>query len=77
MKKDEIINQMCEEMPFELNKSIIPYIKEAMDIYAKEIMIQLVDDLKAYTHESHTILGHDEREPIEFVEIFLNKNKEL
>lgn len=33
-------------------------------------LIDLVQSLKDYTHESHAILGHDEREASEFVEIF-------
>ena len=36
----------------------------------KDRMIQLVQGLKDYTHESHTILGHDERYASEFVDIF-------
>jgi K+/H+ antiporter YhaU regulatory subunit KhtT len=36
-------------------------------------MIALVQSLKDYTHESHSILGHDEREAAEFVEIFINQ----
>ena len=36
----------------------------------KDRMIQLVQGLKDYTHESHTILGHDERDASEFVDIF-------
>jgi hypothetical protein len=32
-----------------------------------------VQGLKDYTHESHTILGHDEREASEFVDIFYNE----
>lgn len=39
----------------------------------KEMLCDLVQSLKDYTLESQNILGHDEREPIEFVEIFLNK----
>ena len=42
----------------------------------KEQMVLLVQSLKEYTHESHTILGHDEREASEFVDIFLNKQFE-
>lgn len=33
-------------------------------------LINLVQSLKDYTHESHAILGHDERDASEFVEIF-------
>lgn len=39
----------------------------------KQMLCDLVQSLKDYTLESRNILGHDEREPIEFVEIFLNK----
>ena len=39
----------------------------------KERMIQLVQGLKDYTRESHTILGYDEREASEFVDIFYNE----
>jgi hypothetical protein len=45
----------------------------------KDIASYLPYDLayafKDYTYESKSILGHDEREPIEFVEIFLNKQE--
>jgi hypothetical protein len=40
----------------------------------KDRMIQLVQALKDYTHESHTILGHDERDASEFVDIFYERN---
>ena len=42
-------------------------------LYTKEDLIDLVQGLKDYTKESHTILGHDDREPSEFVNIFLNE----
>jgi hypothetical protein len=35
-----------------------------------EDVLQLIQSLKDYTHESHNILGHDEREPEEFLETF-------
>ena len=47
-------------------------IREAKEM-EKERMIQLVQGLKDYTHESHTILGHDERDASEFVDIFYNE----
>lgn len=34
--KDEILDNMEDVMPWLLNKTILPYIKEAMDIYATE-----------------------------------------
>ena len=42
-----------------------------MEKELKEMLIQYTDELKEYTHEFHVILGDDERESIEFVEIFL------
>ena len=39
----------------------------------KQRMIQLVQQLKDYTRESGNVLGYDEREASEFVDIFLNK----
>jgi hypothetical protein len=48
--------------------------KEAILEQAKEMenrmLIDLVQSLKDYTRESHNILGFDEREASEFVEIF-------
>lgn len=38
----------------------------------REQMIELVQQLKDYTRESRNILGHDEREASEFVDIFYN-----
>lgn len=34
--KDEIIDEMVDVIPFELNVKIRPYIKEAMDVYLKQ-----------------------------------------
>lgn len=34
--KEEILETMSDAMPWVLNKTILPYIKEAMDIYATE-----------------------------------------
>ena len=40
--------------------------------YTKQDLIDLVESLKDYTKESHTILGHDDRDASEFVNIFLD-----
>jgi len=40
--------------------------------FLKKDLIDLVQQLKDYTHESHNILGHDERSAEEFVDLFLN-----
>jgi intergrase/recombinase len=45
---------------------------QAKQIQEKQLC-DLVEQLKDYTLESNSVLGHDEREPKEFVEIFLNK----
>lgn len=42
-----------------------------MKLYTESDLIELVQSLKEYTHESHAILGHDEREAKDFVDIFL------
>ena len=49
------------------------YNKAKETFYNKQDLIDLVQGLKDYTKESHTILGHDDREPSEFVNIFLNE----
>lgn len=36
MTKEQILEKMIEEMPFTLPTACIPYIKEAMDIYAQQ-----------------------------------------
>ena len=48
------------------------YNKAKETLYTKQDMIDLVESLKDYTKESHTILGHDSRESSEFVDIFLD-----
>lgn len=52
-----------------LENQVIPTAKEM----EKRQMIDLVQHLKDYTEESNNILGFDEREAIEFVDIFYNK----
>lgn len=42
-----------------------------MKLYKETDLIDLVQSLKNYTHESHSIIGHDERDAKEFVDIFL------
>ena len=48
------------------------YNKAKETLYTKQDLIELVQKLKDYTKESHTILGHDDRDAIEFVDIFLD-----
>jgi hypothetical protein len=49
-----------------------PTIEQAKEM-EKQRMIDLVQQLKDYTRESNNVLGFDEREASEFVEIFYNK----
>lgn len=57
------------------NNSEIPnssmLFKQAKEM-EKQRMIDLVQQLKDYTRESNNVLGFDEREASEFVEIFYN-----
>lgn len=48
------------------------YNKAKETLYTKQDLIELVQKLKDYTKESHTVLGHDDREASEFVDIFLD-----
>lgn len=43
--------------------------------YTKQDLIDLVQSLKDYTHESGKVLGHDDREAFEFVDIYLKNKK--
>jgi helix-turn-helix protein len=54
-------------------KKHIEEIEQAKEM-EKQQMIDLVQHLKDYTAESNNILGFDEREAIEFVDIFYNQN---
>ena len=38
--------------------------------FSEADMLNMIQSLKDYTHESHSILGFDEREPKEFLEIW-------
>ena len=69
-------NQLPEILPFTVDTETAVKLQEAYQQakeMEKERMIQLVQGLKDYTHESHTILGYDEREASEFVDIFYNE----
>ena len=48
-----------------------------MKLYTELDLVELVQSLKDYTHESHSILGYDEREAREFVDIFLKDRKPI
>jgi hypothetical protein len=75
-KQQTAIQKFWDKIALKLSveqvEEFIPLLKESKEM-EKERMIQLVQGLKDYTHESHTILGHDEREASEFVDIFYNE----
>lgn len=76
-KRENPIDWLIENLyrnnePTLQDKVIIGSAKEKLE----EMLCDLVEQLKDYTHQSKSILGHDEREPIEFVEIFLNKQED-
>jgi hypothetical protein len=48
------------------------YFEQAKEM-ERQRMIDLVQQLKDYTRESNNVLGFDEREASEFVEIFYNE----
>lgn len=39
----------------------------------REILIDFLDDLRNYMHESHNDIAFDERDSSEFVDIYLKK----
>ncbi len=71
MWREYLLEQMgLEQLIFP--KEVIDKAKEM----EKQMLCDLVEQLKDYTNESKSILGHDEREPVEFVEIFLKERNE-
>jgi len=50
--------------------------KKATKKYSEDDLIDLVKQLKDYTCESHNILGHDERDAKDFVDIFKKSLKQ-
>lgn len=65
VKRDEISPGLAEEWKKH-------YLEQAKEM-ERQRMIDLVQQLKDYTRESNNVLGFDEREASEFVEIFYNE----
>ena len=65
----EILGDKCNELTKEQTLANHYAIKQDLQM-EREQMIDLVQSLKDYTNESHNILGHDEREASEFVDIY-------
>jgi len=60
---------LWKQNDYSLPSNILEQAKEI----EKQRMIDLVQQLKDYTRESNNVLGFDEREASEFVEIFYNE----
>jgi hypothetical protein len=71
-RKNWVNNKILSIGKNTLAKQTFDRIIEQAKEMEKQRMIDLVQSLKDYTHESHTILGHDEREASEFVETFID-----
>ncbi len=50
--------------------------KELEQKHLRDNLERLVQEIKDYTRESRNILGFDDREPSEIVDIFLGKNEQ-
>jgi len=73
MKKTAVEWLVEQLMPKVLTAEQYYHIQQAKEM-EKQRMIDFVQQLKDYTRESNNVLGFDEREASEFVEIFYNKN---
>jgi hypothetical protein len=66
-------NKYSEERLVDLD---IEAAKELEQKHLRDNLERLVQEIKDYTRESRNILGFDDREPSEFVDIFLGKNEQ-
>jgi hypothetical protein len=69
--KQTAVEWLFEQMPdhLRLTRNGFEMLQQAKEM-EKQRMIDLVQQLKDYTRESHNVLGFDEREASEFLEIF-------
>lgn len=74
-KQTTAVEWLFSQLPDELrlSRNGFDMLKQAKEMERTQ-MAQLVQELKDYTHESRVILGYDEREASEFVDIFYEKN---
>ncbi len=59
MSKEEILNRMVDEMPFNLNTKTYPYILEAMEIHAQNQVTKTLEDVKVIINKLKEA-GYDE-----------------
>jgi len=68
-------NHINGSLRYDLNRILKQFASSQIQqsAFNKQDLINLVDDLMKYTREGLVILGHEEREAVEFVDIFLEK----
>jgi hypothetical protein len=73
--KTTAVDWLREKIQSNLSEPMSPkfaeLFEEARDM-ERENLTNLVQSLMDYTFESHSILGYDEREASEFVDVYLN-----
>ena len=75
--KQTAVQQLEEYLTISLGKDRMRMLAnefEKAKAMEKGQIILLVERIMEYTKESHSILGHDEREASEFVDIFYKEN---
>ena len=66
MNEDYYINNPLEQYDM---------VTQSYESLIREILIDFMDNLREYVHESGTNIAYDERDSSEFVDIFLNEHK--
>jgi hypothetical protein len=86
-KRDDALKKAELVFPYDIHRTdvatdecrkifVLGWNKAKETLYTKQDLINLVEQLKDYTRESNNILGHDEREASEFVDIFIQSLKQ-
>lgn len=76
MIKQEITDKMRHEMPFYVSRKVIPYIHEAMDIYAKSEAIAFANWLANAEYNRKTIKELWEEYQNTFEEVHLDDGED-
>lgn len=66
---EEIIKQMCDEMPFHLAEAIKPYIIESMKIYARQACEEQKKNILASMRNVPDVWGHYEAKNTNIIEL--------